>query len=225
MTYNTATGYCEDPDTGVFCTATDGAFYQQCYLPSGDQCSTIMYDGKISGGTCEDPGCPEGFEFGQVAGGQYYGCVNKNTNISCFYNLSSQPTSCFYGTALCGQRCQYDGTGCGSVYLPQCSKSGYCPQTGYDMSGGCTCEGSVTTRNGVSYCCPDGHTYTNGGCTLIDCPDGQVVDENGICRTACDNNGEVSACVCGGTTHTDKFNRTICCDAGHTWNETAETCE
>ena len=226
MTYNAATGYCEDPDTGVYCTTTDGAFYQQCYLPNGDPCATIMYDGLISSGSCEDPGCSEGFEFGQVIGGHYYGCLNESTNVSCYYNVSYSPAICYYGSVLCGQRCQYDGTECGSVYLPQCSKSGYCPQTGYDMSGGCTCDGSITTLNGTTYCCPSGHTYTNGGCTLVTCPEGQIADENGICKEACENNTEItSTCVCSGTTHTDKFNRTICCDADHAWNETAETCE
>ena len=226
MTYNAQTGYCEDPDTGVYCTATDGAFYQQCYLPNGEACATIMYDGVISSGSCEDPGCSEGFEFRQVIGGHYYGCLNENTNVSCYYNISHPPAICYYGTALCGQRCQYDGTGCGSVYLPQCSKSGYCPQTGYNMSDGCTCDGSVTTRNGVSYCCPDGHTYTNGGCTLITCDAGQIADENGICKEVCENNAQItSTCVCGGTTHTNQFNAKICCDADHSWDETTQTCQ
>ncbi len=226
MTYNAQTGYCEDPDTGVYCTATDGAFYQQCYLPNGEACATIMYDGIISSGSCEDPGCSEGFEFRQVIGNYYYGCLNENTNVSCYYNISHPPAICYYGSVLCGERCQYDGTGCGSVYLPQCALTGHCPQTGYNMSDGCTCDGSVTSRNGVSYCCPSGHTYTNGGCTLVTCAAGQIADENGICKEVCENNAQItSTCVCGGTTHTNQFNAEICCDTDHAWNETTQTCQ
>ena len=53
----------------------------------------------------------------------------------------------------------------------------------------------------------------------------QIADENGFCKEACPNDTEItSTCVCGGTTHTNQFNAKICCDADHSWDETAETC-
>ena len=166
--------------------------------------------------------------YGYIPSKDVWGCldpVSGDTGIACFYNVDYSPAECYYNGIICGRRCQYDGTECREVYLPQCASEEHCPQTGYDMSDGCICDGSTTTQNGVSYCCPVGHTYTNGGCTLITCDTGQIADNNGICRDACENNTEVtSTCVCAGSTHTDKFNRTICCDANHTWDETTETC-
>ena len=102
---------------------------------------------------------------------------------------------CWYNQKLCGYRCEgWNGTNCEAVYLPQCAKEGYCPQTGYDMSEGCLCEGAVTSSNGKQYCCPVGHLYLNGGCTMIDCGE-RYVGNGGICVDSCPNFVSDGICV------------------------------
>lgn len=86
--------------------------------------------------------------------------------MACALNPDYKPAICYYNGSLCGRRCDYDGTNCGEVYLPQCALAGHCPQTGYDMSGGCICDGDVTSADGTDYCCPTGHTYINGACAM-----------------------------------------------------------
>ena len=173
MTYNPQTEYCEDIETGVYCTTTKGTYYQDCYQKDGNRCNFIdvTLSGKVAAGSCEDPGCPNGMVYGYVAIDKgYYGCIDDqhgNEGMSCFYLTSYEPNVCYYNGELCGRRCAYDGTNCGEVFLPQCALAGHCPQTGYDMSDGCTCDGSVTHYEGKDYCCPTGHEYINGACALI----------------------------------------------------------
>ena len=178
MVYNPETGYCEDLQTGVYCTTTT-EYYQYCYQKNGERCELIDYRGYSRYGNCNPFSCPEGFEYGYVER-QYYGCIKQN--MGCFHDSLHQPATCYYNGFECGRGCHYDGTDCGYVFLPQCTLLGHCPQTGYDMTDGCTCDGSVTTIGSKSYCCPSGHTYLNGGCTLVTCPEGQEADESGICR-------------------------------------------
>ena len=84
-------GYCKYPDTEVYCETTAGAYRQYCYNSAGKKCATITYMGTIDQGVCTDPGCPEGFEYGYVSGGGgYYGCVNKNTGVSCQYHAYAE---------------------------------------------------------------------------------------------------------------------------------------
>ena len=172
MTYNPETGYCEDPETGVYCTTTNGAYYQYCYQSDGNRCNfVIAQTGAIQAGSCTDPKCPDGMIYGYVSGrDKVYGCIDEdigNQGMACYYHSSYQPpVICLYNDVLCGMRCDYDGTDCGQVYLPQCALAGHCPQTGYDMTDGCTCDGNVTSVDGTNYCCPAGHTYVNGACAV-----------------------------------------------------------
>ncbi len=106
--------------------------------------------------------------YGQVSP-LYWGCIDQKdgiNGITCHYDRAYAPAICHYNSVLCGRRCDYNGANCGEVYLPQCALAGHCPQTGYDMSGGCICDGDVTSADGTDYCCPTGHTYTNGACAL-----------------------------------------------------------
>ena len=171
MTYNAQTGYCEDLNTGVYCTTTTDNYFQSCYQKNGEKCEFIRSQtGTAHRGSCTDPGCPKGMVYGYVSSGEsVYGCIDENIGnqgMACSYLVTYQPNECYYNGSLCGRRCDYDGTNCGMVYLPQCALAGHCPQTGYDMSDGCTCDGDVTTISGTDYCCPTGHTYTNGTCAI-----------------------------------------------------------
>ena len=178
MTINEATGRCENDVLECLSNASENEVistggYQICQIKeTGEKCGTYNFNKVLVAGACTDPGCPEGMVFGFVLNKGhfgYYGCVDEdigNQGMACYYNISYQPNECYYNGSLCGQRCDYNGTNCGMVYLPQCAQSGHCPQTGYDMSDGCTCDGNVTTVNGINYCCPTGHTYTNGACAL-----------------------------------------------------------
>ena len=48
----------------------------------------------------------------------------------------------------------------------------------------CICSSGIEgiDKEGNKWCCPSGHIFINGGCTLINCPEGQEPDENGICK-------------------------------------------
>ena len=171
MTYNAQTGYCEDLNTGIYCTTTTGDYYQSCYQKNGEKCNfVIAQTGTVHRGSCTDPGCPDGMVYGYVSSGErVYGCIDEkigNEGMACYYDGTYQRV-CYYNGSLCGRRCDYDGTNCGEVYLPQCASAGHCPQTGYDMSDGCTCDGDTTSVDGINYCCPAGHTYVNGACGIF----------------------------------------------------------
>ena len=171
MTYNAQTGYCEDLNTVIYCTTTTGDYYQSCYQKNGEICETVRSQtGTVYRGSCTDPGCPDGMIYGYVSSGERaYGCVDENIGnqgMACYFNAGYSPNICYYNGSLCGRRCDYDGTNCGEVYLPQCALAGHCPQTGYAMTDGCTCAGDVTNVSGTDYCCPTGHTYTNGRCAI-----------------------------------------------------------
>lgn len=131
---------------------------------------------------------------------------------------------------MCAGYCQtYDASDCDAIFLEECSpideETGkpICPYN-QTVTKTCVC---LSDRNAAvgTLCCPPGQTIVNGGCSTLTCPDGQTPDENGICKTTCANNAEVSDCVCTGSSNKDKFNRTICCEAGYSWNETTEVCE
>ena len=169
MTYNSSTKRCETSDYS--CTTTLSSL-QNCYKKSdGSMCAYMSTSAKhFMAGECVDPNCPTGMKFGKV-NSSYWGCIDKTLGtkgLSCIYNnMGSGPYSCYYNGSTCGELCSdYTGLSCKRVYLPQCAQEGKCPQTGYNMSGGCTCDGQVTKISGVSYCCPAGHTYKNGACAM-----------------------------------------------------------
>ena len=162
-------GYCLSNMTAGKNVASDG--YQACYTKDDKRCGVIEGRRKeFLYGSCTDPGCPEGMIYGYVSSADgFYGCIDEklgNKGLACYAEPDYSPTVCYYNEVLCGRRCNYDGTNCGQVYLPQCALAGHCPQTGYDMSDGCTCDGDVTTVEGTDYCCPTGHTYINGACAM-----------------------------------------------------------
>ncbi len=166
MTYNPETGYCEDPETGVYCETNIGAFTQDCFNKEGKRCASFFAQEEVPrAGSCT-PNCPAGTSYGNIEGLNYYGCIQENSGISCYYDYFSAPAICYYQGKFCGAYCDFTGKNCQEINLPQCALAGHCPQTGYDMSDGCTCDGEVTTQNGVSYCCPAGHTYVNGACAV-----------------------------------------------------------
>ena len=162
-----ATSYCLSNTTADKYLSGDG--YQTCYTQGGEKCGLINGTSHaFTYGACEDPGCPAGMKYGKVLT-IGYGCVDETIGadgMACISNQDYVPSRCYYSGKLCGQRCDLNGTNCGEVYLPQCALSGHCPQTGYDMSDGCTCDGDVTSIDGTDYCCPTGHTYTNGACAM-----------------------------------------------------------
>ena len=172
-------------------------------------------------GLCYDPGCPAGFTFTYESG--FYGCKSESIFVTKAED-GTGPYNCLYQGRIGALGCtDLSAQNCAEIYLEECSSNRQCPY-GTTVTATCICDTNPNAHIG-DYCCAPGHTFTNGGCTLITCDAGQIADENGICKEACPNDTEItSTCVCGGTTHTDKFNRTICCDADHSWDETTEMC-
>ena len=118
-------------------------------------------------------------------------------------------TACKYNGVSCGYFCDWNGQNCKAVYLPQCAKEGYCPQTGYDMTDGCICEGAITPSNGKNYCCPAGHIYVNGGCNLKTCGE-QFIAEGGICVDECPNFAYNGVCIDECPTGTTADENNVC---------------
>ena len=203
LTYNSEKGRCEAGT--YYCTTTNGSYYQTCYMIDDDtRCALYNVRQKqFAVGSCENPGCPNDMTFGYVAAQDVWGCIKKEVAdngvnpgiMSCINQTDYSPAACYFNGEKCGYYCDYDGRNCKSVFLPQCAKEGYCPQTGYDMSEGCTCEGTVTSSNGKQYCCPSGHSYLNGGCTLTKCPDSEPYYSNGACVESCPNFVSDGMCV------------------------------
>ena len=188
-TYNSETNRCEYKvgDETVSCTTNQPnglSTRQDCYVNGEIRCST--YTNKrghgYAIGRCPEvaPSCPEGTEYAFVSGGGYYDCRNKAPDAPiCMTNSGN--IRCFYEGKECGSYCDFFGGNCQKVYLPQCATAGHCTQNGYDMTNNpCTCDGAVSSglvkvkdANGNEietyhdFCCPAGHTYTNGGCTLL----------------------------------------------------------
>ena len=171
-TYNTVTQRCENADGGYCEPMESGSHaYQTCY-DRDDNPVCVMYGlALVSNGACSDPGCPEGMVYGRVTN-DYWGCVDETLGtkgMACYHYSGGSGSFyyCYYNGEECARQCQnYNGTDCNVVYLPQCALAGHCPQTGYDMSGGCICDGDVTSADGTDYCCPTGHTYINGACAM-----------------------------------------------------------
>ena len=173
MTYNEQNNRCENEQNGDYCIGN--LFMEQhCYASDNSQKCSYFGDTqppRSAYGNCTDPGCAElGMIYTKLESVDYWGCQRYNaeevSDLECYFNSDYQPGVCYYNGSLCGQRCDYNGTNCGMVYLPQCALAGHCPQTGYAMTDGCTCDGDVTTAGGTDYCCPAGHTYTNGRCAI-----------------------------------------------------------
>ena len=204
---------------GIYCDNKNCYFDSNKQHTCGDKCILSTGFANCESGLCYD-NCPSSTTFGYINTLNKGGCIKDD--ISCIWEAAAPPAVCYYKGQRCGSKCELDGTNCKTVYLPQCASEGKCVY-GQQITVECTCDTNSSAQVG-DYCCAPGHSFINGGCTLIDCPDGQVADEGGICKTACKNNAEVLDCICSGTTHTNQFNAKICCDADHAWDETAETC-
>ncbi len=181
MTYNATTKVCEN---STYYCETELYAWRDCYMKSDDtRCMIIDQIGQIKGGTCTEITCPDGMVYGNI--GTRWGCVDKKNGtagLGCAWSVTTPPATCVYNGKRCGNYCDYDGQNCGAVFLPQCAKSGYCPQTGYkidqnnDGVDDCICEfdqTDSTITSGVNdngYCCPMGHRYVNGSCQIVSCP-------------------------------------------------------
>lgn len=214
QTYDPETGYC--CAEGICCDYTHDV-HPECYISGqrcAHRCNNVLPD-KCNAGNCIDPGCAAlGMKFGYISSMDLWGCVDPDIGdkgMACHYMVDYKPAYCLYNGKLCGRRCNYDGTECGEVFMEECTAEGACLQNGSVISN-CTCTGQVTTINGVSHCCPNGHTYTNGGCTLISCLDGQIIGEGGICMDKCDIGSVIDDCACEGNAGYNSYGEYICCD-------------
>ena len=183
QTYDEETGYCCIDD--VCCDYNDQST-PTCFrsgLRCARRCSGLPQN--CSYANCYDPGCASwGMVYDYAPSKQLMGCLDPDLGekgMFCVYNIDYKIAECFYNGQNCGRRCNYNGTDCGEVFLKECSTQNACLQNGSVIEN-CICTGQTTTINNISYCCPSGHTYLNGGCTLVTCPEGQEADENGICR-------------------------------------------
>ena len=166
---------CIQDGNSEICCGRDSICYRD-----GLRCAINCPDmGKSCGvGLCYDPGCPSGLTFGY--NGWYYGCMNETILITQALN-GQGPYVCFYQGEVGANYCSdLSGQNCNEIILEMCSLKHQCPY-GYPVTETCTCDTNPDAKVG-DYCCAPGHTYINGGCTLINCPEGQEPDENGICK-------------------------------------------
>ena len=158
---------------------------------------------KVCGAQCQDPNgfaycfsgacfneyvykCPSGFDFQYIDFQNRGGCTNGR--LSCVWESAASPANCFYDGQACGSRCQLDGTNCQIISSSHCNDTPYCIEGQIEAPNiygqDCICSSGIEgiDKNGNKWCCPFGHIFINGGCTLIECPEGQEPDENGICK-------------------------------------------
>ena len=189
-TYNETSKRCENETS--YCVPRSrgtGMYVFDCYSKTDDsKCGE--YTSSFSNGvywytgSCIDPGCSsyqyEGqqMSYGEVSTGRW-GCVSDK--MKCSGANSTTTATCLYNGGSCGEACDFTGRNCQRVYKPECAEPGHCPQNGFDVTNNpCTCDGAVSSglvkvkdANGNEietyhdFCCPAGHTYTNGGCTLL----------------------------------------------------------
>ena len=186
---------CDGDD--FYCKESTNDHYLYCYKKSDNsRCTLVPFHNYKSPvyGSFSDPGCPVGTTYGRVSGSGYWGCVGNTGSIyegmACSFNTWYQTAECYYEKKLCGRGCNYAAQGCTHVYLPQCANAGECPQTGYNMTGNdCSCTGQITTVGEKDFCCPKGHIYLGGMCSLSACADDKYVTTGGICVTAEECNG------------------------------------
>ncbi len=207
--------------------------YGDCYINNilcAKGCPAQHFATYCEVGECYN-NCPTGWSFilnSTFGGGA---CLSADKKKECIFVTTYGGYECLYEGRSCGRGCSSDGTNCQMSFLQACTSSKECvygvkeEETIYGEP--CICASGIEgiDSNGNRWCCAPGHTFTNGGCTLIKCPEGQTPDENGICKTACENNAEVLNCVCDGTIYTNVFNAKICCESGYSWNENTQTCQ
>ena len=182
FTYDETKQKCCNADN--ICCSLEGSAYvcTREGTTCGKLCSTDATSCDL--GTCYNPGCSDGWSFEYISYNNLWGCVKED--VACYQN--SAKTGGIYCTYQnrneCGKDCTYDGV-CQLPVLEICAETD--SETGLKkcpfnkvVTETCTCPTNKTAAVGTM-CCPAGHTATNNGCTLITCPDGQALDENGFC--------------------------------------------
>ena len=125
---------------------------------------------QCNDGCCTDPNCPNGFSYSpvSVSKGNFWGC--SNGVMACIYN-SSTSAICYYNGVPCGSGCDYDGTNCERVSLPECApideETGkrHCVY-GRPVSETCVCDTDKTLTVGA-LCCAEGQQDVNGTCAVV----------------------------------------------------------
>ena len=191
--YDSTTNRCEYTLSGekISCTTTDITTNDSRTCNVWDTKRCIIYTSKgyyayatstnYAQGRCSatEANCPAGTKYDYINGLGSYDCKNQTAGAPvCGYNDNN--IACYYNGKLCGQFCNYFGQNCKKVHLPQCAAEGHCPQSGYDMTANpCTCDGKeteatvtittggTTTEETHRFCCPAGHTYVNGACSIL----------------------------------------------------------
>ena len=185
MYWDSSARRCVMNDQSFSCKLDANCYYGLTDQKCGGHCSKLSPSSCIVG-LCDLTTCSEldmTYEYSStLPSTSLYGCSKTDENgnkLFCVKDDSSQNgAKCFYNGELCGSNgCNYDGTECPRYYMDECAPKGICVYN-QEITADCTCDGVVS--NG--YCCPSGHTYLNGGCTLVTCPEGQEADESGICR-------------------------------------------
>ena len=182
-TYDQEQGMCCDED--VCCVME---YPMVCYR-NGKMCMHGCTDfaQTCNDGSCYDPGCntSKGFVYTYYPAQDLYGCYQESTGIFCRWAKSiSGNIWCIVNGQECGRQCSFDGV-CElptmEVCAPEYGNTGKkkCPYNA-KVTSTCICDTDENASIGT-YCCPAGHTATSAGCTLLDCPDGQILNEEGFC--------------------------------------------
>ena len=154
--------------SGTYCTTKLESNIQYCYTAEGERCAALT-DIIETSGSCTDPGCKNGFTYAHSSLQNISGCINKEKLIECFPHVSYPPAICYYNGEVCGYKCDYDGTNCQTVILPQCASTSECINGEALSDRGCTCNGNVFIDPDTKkeYCCDEGQEYKGGKCRVI----------------------------------------------------------
>ena len=161
----------------------------KCYR-NGQRCANGCSDfaQTCHDGNCYNPGCDtsDGFIYTYNSVHDLYGCFQEKTGIFCRRDKAKAGAiQCTVNRQMCGTQCSYNGV-CElptlEVCAPDYGTSGKkkCPYNA-PVTQTCICDTNESADVGT-YCCPAGHTASATGCTLLTCPDGEILNENGECQ-------------------------------------------
>ncbi len=183
-TYDAEQGMCCDEDVcckmelPIACYKNE----QRCAMGCSDFAQTCAH------GDCYDPRCDASkeFVFSYSSFQELYGCYQKKSSIFCTKNTDYLGISCYKDGQVCGTQCSYDGV-CELPSLEICAPDyedtgkKKCPYHA-PVTQTCICDTNESADVGT-YCCPVGHTASATGCTLLTCPEGEMLNENGECQS------------------------------------------
>ena len=203
-------------------THTDGKEYScnlggECFIGTGDRRCGYGCDRNLSPSDCQGGLChtaPAGTEYVYNSATMLYGNLRRIDNgyllydygdwgydYDCLYVKNKTSDDIVNTRKICGTRCNENCTECKDVEMKECDFNKQCLRGELISNRNCTCQ-SDEWINSNGYCCPKGHVYHAGKCSIITVPEGKCyygshqIDETNDYKAP--ENGVECQCVAAG---------------------------